>query len=55
MKRFGKSHMVDYPVLTQLGLAEEVQGMVWTGDWHRAFTYEELVYRDTTMEVLSNF
>lgn len=29
--------------------------MLRTCDWHRVFTYEELVHRDTTLEVQSTF
>lgn len=29
--------------------------MLYTGNWHQTFTYKELVYWDTTLEVLSIF
>lgn len=47
--------MVDWPILAQLGLEKKVLGILWIGDWHRAFTYEDLMYRDNTFEVLSTF
>lgn len=43
--------MVDWPILAQLRLEEEVRGMLQIGNCYRAFMYEELVHRETTLEI----
>jgi len=54
-KPFGQTRVIDWEILEQLGLADDVRQLVGFDRWLAIFDIDEPVYRELTLEVLSTF
>lgn len=55
MKSFAQTHIIDWEVLEQLGLANKVWRLVGFNHWLAVFDIDEPIYRELTLEILSTF
>ena len=54
-KPFEHSRFIDWPVLQQIGLDQQVRELVTFGSWDRFFDIEEPAYQELTLEFLTTF